>query len=246
MHFDLVKIFQEMDLMARLVTFALLAMGVASLAVFIERAIAYARSRAQSRAFAKTASALIAERRYGELGEVGAKFPASHLARAVVPALKLYSDYRKHGRRGPEVVEAVRRELMRQHEQATTDLRRGLSVLASVGSVAPFVGLLGTVAGIIAAFSKISSTGSGGLASVAGGISEALVVTALGLLIAIPAVLVFNTLSNRAERIVQGLTVSIGELIDHIELGTPQHPPHVIATEHLDGNRSQQPGLTTA
>jgi biopolymer transport protein ExbB len=189
---------------------------------------------------------LVADLRYGEVISTASKFPGSHLARALAPALKLYEDYEKHGRRGPEAIEAVRRELLRQHEQATQDLRRGLSVLASVGSVAPFIGLLGTVVGIIAAFSKISATGSGGLGSVAGGISEALVVTALGLLIAIPAVLVFNMLSNQADRIGQNLTTSVGQMIDHIELGTPRSAPPAPALEAVEGRHAGQAPVPTA
>jgi biopolymer transport protein ExbB len=123
------------------------------------------------------------------------------------------------------LVELVRRELARQHEEAGADLRRGLGVLASVGSIAPFVGLLGTVVGIIAAFTKISVTGSGGLGSVAGGISEALVVTALGLVVAIPAVLIFNMLSGRADRIHQTLGAAGGQFLDNLEFKTiaPEH-----------------------
>jgi len=78
------------------------------------------------------------------------------------------------------------------------ELRSGLAVLASVGSVAPFVGLLGTVLGIISAFRASASSGSGALSSVSAGISEALVETALGLAVAIPAVLAYNYLSTRS------------------------------------------------
>jgi biopolymer transport protein ExbB len=102
-------------------------------------------------------------------------------------------------------------------EEIGADLRRGLAVLASVGSVAPFVGLLGTVVGIISAFQGIAATGSGGLSSVSAGISEALVETALGLAVAIPAVLAFNYLSNSIARDESALTNSAGELLDTIE-----------------------------
>jgi biopolymer transport protein ExbB len=233
MHFDLLKIFHEMDWMARLVTAALLVMGIASLAVWIERTLAYGRSRRQSRKFAELAAGLVPDHQYERLVKESGPYVGGHLPRALVPALQVYLAYEHDHRHAPEVIEAVRRELLRQQEQATTDLRKGLSVLASVGSVAPFVGLLGTVVGIIAAFSKISATGSGGLSSVAGGISEALVVTALGLLIAIPAVLVFNALSGQADRLGQNLGVSIGQFIDHIELGGPgTHQRKVRKTQH--------------
>src|SRR5262245_1810418 len=107
MHFDLLKIVQEMDVMARAVTIALLLMGVASLAVFIERSFAYSRSRRQSKIFASKAGALITDHRYTDAVQAGAKYPGSHLARALVPGLKLYAEYEKHGRRGENAIEAV-------------------------------------------------------------------------------------------------------------------------------------------
>jgi biopolymer transport protein ExbB len=218
MHFDLIKMFHEMDWMAKGVTFALLAMGVISLAIAIERLVAYARSTGQSATLSGKAANLIGQRDYEKLMTEAQKYQASHLSRMLVPVLRVYLQHEWQVVDKPAVVmEVVRRELARKLDEGSTDLRKGLSVLASVGSVAPFVGLLGTVVGIIAAFGKISETGSGGLSSVAGGISEALIVTALGLLIAIPAVLIFNALSTRADKIQQGIVASGGEFIDHLE-----------------------------
>jgi biopolymer transport protein ExbB len=102
-------------------------------------------------------------------------------------------------------------------EEVGSDLRRGISVLASVGSTAPFIGLLGTVVGIISAFQGIAATGSGGLSAVSAGISEALIETALGLAVAIPAVLVFNYLSNMITREELLLQHSAGELLDTVD-----------------------------
>ncbi len=231
MSFDLLKIFHEMDWMARGVTFTLLVMAIAGLGAFIERLIAYRRSRRQSLRLANEAGPLVASGEYRKLEDRIAAYPASHLGRLLAPAIRIYLDYERRRGRGLSVVELCRRELARQHEDMGTDLRRGLGILASVGSVAPFVGLLGTVVGIIAAFTKISTTGSGGLSSVAGGISEALVVTALGLVVAIPAVLAFNFLSNRADRIHQRLGTSAGQFIDHLEL--MQQTPADAARGHL-------------
>jgi biopolymer transport protein ExbB len=206
MSFDLWHMLEEMDWMARGVTIALFVMGLASLTVAIERAFVYVRSRRQSGALARAAAPLI------KLRDELVGYPASHLARMLRPAVDILVR-----RREGAAVELVRRELERQRDEASADLRRGLSLLASVGSVAPFVGLLGTVVGIIAAFNKISVTGSGGLGSVAGGISEALVVTALGLVVAIPAVLLFNRLSGMADAIEQGLGTAAGQFVDAIE-----------------------------
>jgi biopolymer transport protein ExbB len=212
MSFDLRHIFEEMDWMARCVTITLIVMGLASLTVAIERVFVYLRSRRQSGALARAAAPLIASGTVVKLRDRLAAYPASHLARMLRPAVDILVR-----RRDGAAVELVRRELERQRDEASADLRRGLSLLASVGSVAPFVGLLGTVVGIIAAFNKISATGSGGLGSVAGGISEALVVTALGLVVAIPAVLLFNRLSGMADAIEQGLGNAAGQFVDAIE-----------------------------
>src|SRR5579872_4158130 len=93
-----------------------------------------------------------------------------------------------------------------------------MNVLASTGSTAPFVGLLGTVLGIINAFKLIALTGSGGLGSIGSAISEALVVTAYGLVVAIPSVLLFNLLSSRIAAYEAGLLNAGSELLDHVEV----------------------------
>jgi biopolymer transport protein ExbB len=248
MHFDLIKIFHEMDWMARGVTFVLFAMGIISLAVAFERMVAYGRSTRQSASLSGRAAGLIAQRDYEKLLGEAQQYSASHLSRMLVPVLRIYLQHEWQVVDKPAVVvEVVRRELARKLEESSTDLRKGLSVLASVGSVAPFVGLLGTVVGIIAAFGKISLTGSGGLSSVAGGISEALIVTALGLLIAIPAVLIFNALTTRADKIQQGIVMSGGEFMDHLEFSqqlleeAPPVEPHHRAVEN--GNGPHEAGL---
>ena len=85
-----------------------------------------------------------------------------------------------------------------------------------MGSIAPFVGLLGTVVGIIGAFQGIAATGSGGLGSVSVGIAEALVETALGLMIAIPAVIIFNVLTQRIGKVEQAVGRSVAELLEDL------------------------------
>ena len=96
-----------------------------------------------------------------------------------------------------------------------TNLKRGLAVLATVGATAPFVGLLGTVVGVINAFVGIAATGSGGIGAVSAGIAEALVETALGLFVAIPAVWFYNYLSGRLEYFNVEMDNSSSELVDY-------------------------------
>jgi biopolymer transport protein ExbB len=146
------------------------------------------------------------------------QFKISHLARVVRSGLGTY----RHALSTADVsglspVERTQRHLERYMEEIGGDLRRGLSVLASVGSVAPFVGLLGTVLGIITAFQGIATSGSGGISSVSAGISEALVETAFGLFVAIPAVLAFNHLTGRIGNEERTLNHAAGELLDTIE-----------------------------
>ena len=103
----------------------------------------------------------------------------------------------------------------------SSDVRRGHNILASVGSIAPFVGLLGTVVGIIAAFQGIAKEGSGGLGAVSAGIAEALIVTAIGLIVAIPSVLAFNFLSARCDALLLALDQAKGEFLDYLENKSP-------------------------
>ena len=94
-------------------------------------------------------------------------------------------------------------------------LKRGLSVLATIGSTAPFVGLFGTVVGILHAFDAIATQKIAGIGAVAGGISEALVTTAFGLLVAIPAVMAFNYFTGRVEAFDVEMDNSSSELVDY-------------------------------
>src|ERR1044071_3870843 len=115
-----------------------------------------------------------------------------------------------------EEIEASRRALERAQAIVHAELKRGVSTLATIASSSPFVGLLGTVVGIINAFKGIATEKSSGLSAVAGGISEALVTTAVGLLVAIPAVWMYNYFSNRVEAFDVEMGNSSSELIDYL------------------------------
>lgn len=193
----------------------LVLMAVASLAVFFERTFAYWRSGRASRAFAVEARALLeADDTEGLVRKAEAN--RGHLAKLLAAGAKTYlAAQQKPSSLSP--VEATRRELHRKTEALAADVRRGMGIIASVGSIAPFVGLLGTVFGIITSFQGIAKEGSGGLGSVSLGISEALYETALGLVVAIPAVLAFNWLSSQADGILLALEQARGEFLDFLE-----------------------------
>jgi biopolymer transport protein ExbB len=183
----------------------------------------YWRSRRMSRRFAHEAAKLLQRGDHDGLVKLANTYPASHLAQLLASGMKTYvGAVRDPGELPP--LELTRRELARKSEAVSADVRRGHGVLASVGSVAPFVGLLGTVVGIIAAFQGIAKEGSGGLGAVSAGIAEALIVTAIGLIVAIPAVLAFNFLSAKSDSLLLALEQSKGEFLDYLENQQKQKP----------------------
>jgi len=218
MQFSFAEMWQNMGWPALIVAIVLLTMGLASLTVFIERVLTLRLSRAASRRFAAATAAQIESGEFDVVVAEADNHPRSHLARVIRSALATY----RHAQQTRDVtgltsIDRTQRHMERFMEEISADLRRGLSVLASVGSTAPFVGLLGTVLGIISAFQGIAATGSGGLSSVSAGISEALIETALGLIVAIPAVLAFNYLSTEIAREEQTLNHASGQMLDTLE-----------------------------
>jgi biopolymer transport protein ExbB len=218
--FDIIEIFRKMSGFQWIVVGTLLAMAVASSAVTVERLWVFWRSRRRSREFAPVAARRLAAGEHHRLADDASGGKGGHLARLLAAGVATFLHASRRPSAAVSPAELARREMARQREAFDAELRRGMSVLASTGSVAPFVGLLGTVVGIIAAFEGIAKEGSGGLGAVSAGISEALVVTAFGLFVAIPTVLLFNFLSTRVERLVLDLDQAAGQLADHLEAGT--------------------------
>ncbi len=217
MSFDLLHIWQSMGLISRLIAFVLVGMAIACVAVTVERMIALAQNTKASRAFAAHASGLIGAGDFEGLIERGRAYERSVMARLFRSVAERFVATRRKSRGGLDPVEAARADAAREQEALSGELRRGMGVLATVGSIAPFVGLLGTVMGIIAAFQGIKDAGSGGLGAVSVGISEALIETALGLVVAIPAVIAFNYLSQRVAGIEGALSRSAGRFLDELE-----------------------------
>jgi biopolymer transport protein ExbB/TolQ len=139
------------------------------------------------------------------------------LAKVVLAGLQEYQIQQESGANlsREDLVDTVRRAIQRASALTANDLKKGVSALATIGATAPFVGLLGTVVGIITAFQGIAATGSGGLGAVSAGISEALVETALGLVVAIPAVWFYNYLTGRIEYFNVEMDNSSSELLDY-------------------------------
>ncbi len=217
MGIDFYHLWQEMPWPVRAVVIVLTMQLVASIAVTVDRLVFLARSGAASKVFAAKAGPLIDAGLLYDAMDAASKAERSHLALFMHTGIGTYLKRTAKGDDAVKAADLARRALERKGETIGEDLNRGMTVLASTGSTAPFVGLLGTVLGILNAFKLIASTGSGGIGTIGGTIGEALIVTGYGLVVAIPAVLVFNWLSGRIARYETGLVNASGEVVDRLE-----------------------------
>jgi len=214
-NFDLRTLWGTMNWLAKGVVLVLFIMSAWSIGVMIDRVIAYSAARKQSRAFAPAVAGALREGKLDEAVKIADRFNKSHLAKVVVAGLQEFKAHQMSTEIPGEDIEASRRALERAEAIVHAELKRGVSSLATIGSTAPFVGLFGTVVGIMHAFQAISTSKSTGIGAVAGGISEALITTAVGLFVAIPAVWAFNYFTNRIEAFDVEMGNSSSELIDY-------------------------------
>jgi biopolymer transport protein ExbB/biopolymer transport protein TolQ len=213
--FDPRAMWSQMGWLAKAVVILLFLMSAWSIGVMIDRWIAYSAARKQSRQFAPAVAGALREGKLDEAIKIADRYNKSHLAKVVVAGLQEFRAHQVSAEISGSDIDASKRALERAEAIVHAELKRGVSTLATIGSTAPFVGLFGTVVGIINAFRGISSEKSTGLGAVAGGISEALVTTAVGLFVAIPAVWVFNYFSGRIESFDVEMGNSSSELIDY-------------------------------
>src|ERR1700692_1682107 len=209
------SLWMQMHTLARLVVVALFLMSAWSIGVMIDRFMAYNAAKKQSRQFAPAVAGALREGKLDEAVKIADRYKKSHLAKVVVAGLQEFQAHQISTDIPGEEIAASHRALERAEAIVHAELKRGVSGLATIGSTAPFVGLFGTVVGIINAFKGISNEKSTGLGAVAGGISEALVTTAIGLFVAIPAVWMFNLFTGRIEAFDVEMGNSSSELIDY-------------------------------
>ncbi len=213
--FDPRAMWGQMGWLARIVVIVLFIMSAWSIGVMIDRVIAFNGARQQSRQFAPAVAGALREGKLDEAIKIADRFSKSHLAKVVVAGLQEFRAHQMSSEISGEEIQASKRALERAEAIVHAELKRGISTLATIGSTGPFVGLFGTVVGIIHAFEGISTEKSTGLGAVAGGISEALVTTAIGLFVAIPAVWMYNYFTNRVEAFDVEMGNSSSELIDY-------------------------------
>jgi biopolymer transport protein ExbB/biopolymer transport protein TolQ len=199
------------------VVIILLFMSIYSIAVGVERLFVFSKAKKQSNILLRLISKLWQEGKLEESIKVSSdkQFKNSHLAKVLIAGLNELEFQEGSNAGYAEKVESAKRAIERATIKGLVEFKRGMGGLATIGSTGPFVGLFGTVFGIITAFQSMSVSGSGGIASVAGGIAEALVTTGFGILVAVVAVWFFNTLVNRVDIFSGEMANASSELIDH-------------------------------
>jgi len=216
---DFLELWEQMGTSVKLLMWLLALMSMASVGVYFERLFTFTQATTQSKAFAPAVAKHLKDGKLKEAIQMaGTKnYRYSHLGKVVAAGIQEYQFQQDSGvsMSKDDVVDSVRRSIARATALTSSDLKKGMGILATIGSTAVFVGLLATTLGVINAFQGIAATGSGGLGAVSGGISEALVGTAIGLFVAIPAVWFYNHLTGRLEYFTVEMDNSSSELVDY-------------------------------
>lgn len=220
---DPISLIKHMGWPALTIVAILFVMSAWSIGVMIDRWISFSAARKQSRQFAPLVAGALREGKLDEAIRVADRSKKSHLAKVVVSGLHEFKVHSESPATPEEQIEASKLALDRAEAIVHAELERGLGGLATVGSTAPFVGLLGTVIGIIDAFAMIQTHGASGMATVSGGISEALVTTALGLFVAIPAVMMFNYFTGKIKAFDVEMDNSSSELMAYLQKRNISH-----------------------
>jgi biopolymer transport protein ExbB len=214
---DLRSMWGSMGLLAKIVVIILFILSVYSFGGMIDRFLMYNNARKQSRVFVQQVAGALKDGKLDEAIAIAERNKKSHIAKVVATGLSEFQSASQQVS-DAEVIEAAKRGLERSVAVVHAEMKRGLSALATIGSTAPFVGLFGTVVGILNAFKGIESSKQTGLSAVAGGIAEALVTTAFGLLVAVPAVWAYNYFTNKVEAFDVEMDNSSMELINYFIL----------------------------
>jgi biopolymer transport protein ExbB/TolQ len=216
--FSLIGMWQSMNWVAKGVVMVLAIMSVWSLTIAIERLYRFQMAKKESLRLAREITPMLKQHKLEEAINFANKrdFRHSHLARVLSAGLTEFQ-YQSSEELPPDfdIVASGQRAIERETLMTTAEMKKGLGNLATISTTAPFVGLFGTVAGIIHAFQGMALSGSGGLGAVSAGIAEALVTTAFGLFVAIPAVWLYNYFLQKVERFQVEMSNSSSQLTDY-------------------------------
>ena len=219
MNMDLGSLWQSMGFFAKFIVLTLAIMSIWSLTIAIQKWFALRSAQAETRRFAPEFSQFLDEDNLTEAINLAQSYKKSHVARVLGNSLDEVKPLISDGSVTVADINSAERAVEREMLMTIVDQKRGLGVLATVGATAPFVGLLGTTMGIVNAFTGMAASGSGGLSAISAGIAEALITTAFGLMVAIPAVWLFNYFSTKIDNLTAEMTYTSKEMIDYLIKG---------------------------
>src|SRR5215510_7952901 len=196
---SLTELLRHVGIFGGAVIFCLALLSVFSVGMIIEKQRRFSSASGQSEKFKSEFKKFLHGGDVQNLIEAAGQHQNSHVAQVVSAGIAEYEAVNQNGGDPTASLDLVTSALRDSISETLIQLKRGLGFLATIGSTAPFIGLFGTVVGIINAFRSIAATGSGGMSVVSGGIAEALVTTALGIFVAIPAVVAFNHFTGKIE-----------------------------------------------
>lgn len=216
--FSIMGMWESMTWVGKSVVILLALMSIWSLTIAIERLWRFQLAKKESLQVAMGVTPLLKQHKLAEAISFvkDKKFRHSHLAKVLAAGLTEFQ-YQQNEQLPPDfdIVDSGKRAIERETLMTTAEMKKGLGNLATISTTAPFVGLFGTVIGIINAFRGMAISGSGGLGAVSAGIAEALATTAFGLFVAVPAVWMYNYFLNKVERFNVEMSNASSQLIDY-------------------------------
>jgi biopolymer transport protein ExbB/biopolymer transport protein TolQ len=215
----MIELWQSMGPFAKGIVYTLMIMSVWSLSIMVQKWWYLRSAQAQTRKFAPEFSQFLEEDNLTEAINLAEGYKKSHVAKVLGGALAEIKPLIQDGSVTVSDINSAERAVEREMLMQIVLMKRGLAMLATTGATAPFVGLLGTTMGVVNAFQGMAAGGGGGISSIAAGISEALITTAFGLLVAIPAVWAFNYFQTKIDNITAEMTYSSKEMIDYLIKG---------------------------
>ena len=219
MEISLLDMFKSMGAFAKSIVASLAIMSIWSMTIMVQKWWGLRKAQRETIKFAPEFSQFLEEDNLTEAIRLAEGYKISHVAVVLGGALQEVKPLIQDGSVTVSDINSAERAVERNMLLEVTNLKRGLAVLATVGSTAPFVGLLGTTMGIVNAFTGMAASGSGGLAAIGAGIAEALITTAFGLLVAIPAVWAYNYFTTKIDNLVAEMTYVSKEMIDYLIKG---------------------------
>jgi len=211
--FTVIEMIKSMPPLGKGIMIFMICMSIYSIAVMFEKFFLYRAAVRQSIAYLPIVTKSLKEGNLRKAVEEARKHPKGHLPRVMLAGLQEFLN-QQDDPHAYDIIGAAGRAVERETALVMAELKGKLGGLGTIGATAPFVGLLGTVIGIVNAFTGMAASGSGGLGAVSAGIAEALINTAVGLFVAIPAVWMFNWFTTRVERFQVEMSNSANELLD--------------------------------